>query len=233
MNSDVFLVRKGLSERSVTAYCNNNPVACLDIEGTTLIAIFSNWFYEECLAASENIMNFSSTPEEDKLMLAWGDFYTATGESLVLPTFNYHGYDPIDISLVSYTKTAHECGKAREILKTIIEFGVESLSTDEAANQINYLCSYYCVPQIGDWIKNGAEIISNSGVLEGFLNEEPHIYYSHTIYLKYTYENGYSIYGQFMYDSSDNPACQHYNGIRGVVTCYSGFLPVARYYMTW
>ena len=229
LNSDVFLVRTGLSERNVIAYCNNNPIACLDPEGTMLIAIFSNWFYESCLKAAENIIDSSGSPEENNLLAAMSDFYNATKEWLVLPTFNYHGNDPIDISVVSYTKTAHECGRAREILKKIIDFGIESLSTDEAANQINYLCAYYGVPQIGDWIKNGAEILSNTGILEGFLNEEPHIYYSHTILVKYTYENGYSIYGQYMYDSSDdNHACQHYNGIRGVVTCYNGFLPVGR-----
>ena len=48
LNSDVFLVRSGLAERNVNAYCGNKPVTFSDPEGTSLEPgwAFSNWVYK-------------------------------------------------------------------------------------------------------------------------------------------------------------------------------------------
>ena len=83
-----------------------------------------------------------------------------------------------------------------------------------------FMCSLYGLPRVGEWIENGATIITNFELLEGFLDAEPHAYYTCSAMVEYTYEGGEMIRAYYSFDRSDNSACNHYDGTFANVNVY-------------
>lgn len=229
LNGDKFIIRKGMVEKNSFVYCSNQPIRFSDPEGAALIeAVITDWPSRVC----NSLLN---TPEKIADALDLGNallslvayHYAASGEkTLSLPIFLYDGQMPKEISVSNFSEEKHTCGLLKKIVQDGIKYGVEFLGTDGVGDIINAMCSLYGLPQVGEWIENGATIITNFELLEGFLDAEPHAYYTYSAMVEYTYEGGEMIRAYYSFDRSDNSACDHYDGIFANVNVhglYGGF----------
>ena len=158
-------------------------------------------------------------------------YYAASGEkTLSLPIFLYNRQMPKSISVSNFKVEEHTCGRLKEIVQNCIQYGIEFLSSDGVGDIINNLCGMYGLPQVGEWIENGATIISNFELLEGFLEGEPHNYYTYSAMVEYTYEGGELIRVFYSFNDTDNPVCEHYDGIHANINVYTG-LTLEQFYM--